>query len=284
MGFAKPLPLLLLLALPGLAQEKPDAPQAQAAASPSPPPAGQPLELSLARALELARQTSAAYQGALTEAGIARENSVQARDALLPRVGYSNQYLYTQANEAGAVRFIANNAVHEYVSQGNVHESIDPAAVASYRKAAAAAAVARAQAEIASRGLIVTVVQSYFAAIAAQNKLESARRAADEGDRFFQLTQQLEHGGEVAHSDTIKAELQAQDRRRQLQEAQLAALNTRLDLAVLIFPNFQDNFILTENLAASAPLPALEEVQQQAARDNPDLRAALETVKMTSHD
>jgi outer membrane protein len=153
-----------------------------------------------------------------------------------------------------------------------------------YRKAAAAAAAARARAEIASRGLVVTVVQSYFAAIAAQNKLDAARRAADEGDHFFQLTQQLEHGGEVAHSDTIKAELQAQDRRRQLQEAQLAQLNTRLDLAVLIFPNFQDSFVLTENLAASAALPTLEEVQQQAAHQNPDLRAALETVNMTNHD
>jgi len=76
--------------------------------------------------------------------------------------------------------------------------------------------------------------------------------------------------------------LQAQDRRRQLQEAQLALLNARLDLAVLIFPNFQDNYILTENLAASAPLPTLDEVQHLAARDNPDLRAALESLHLSS--
>jgi outer membrane protein TolC len=242
------------------------------------------VEISLGKAIELARANSAVYNAALTEAGSAREDRTQARDALLPQVSYNNQYLYTQANELGQVRFIANNAIHEYLSQGNVHESIDVAAVAVYRKAAAAAAAARARAEIASRGLVVTVVQSYFAAIAAQNKLGAARRAADEGEHFFQLTQQLEHGGEVAHSDTIKAELQAQDRRRQLLEAQLAQLNTRLDLAVLIFPDFQDSFVLTENLAASAPLPTLEEVQQQAAHQNPDLRAALETVNMTNHD
>src|SRR5262249_34588900 len=80
------------------------------------------------------------------------------------------------------------------------------------------------------------------------------------------------------------AELQAQERRRQLQEARLARLNTRLDLAVLIFPTLEDNFVLTENLAASAPLPTMEEVQQQAAHQNPDLRAALENVSMTNHD
>jgi len=252
-------------------QGKPQAPQPQltvAETARQASPTTQPLELSLAKAIELARANNAVYNSAVTEAGLVREDRTQARDAHLPQVTYNNQYLYTQPNELGQVRFIANNAVHEYVSQGDVHESIDVAAVAVYRRTAAAAAAARARAEIASRGLVVTVVQSYFAVIAAENKLDAARRATDEGDRFLQLTQQLERGGEVAHSDTIKAELQAQDRRRQLQEAQLAVLNARLDLAVLIFPNFQDNFVLTESLAASTPLPTLEEVQQQAAGTN----------------
>jgi len=272
------------------AQDKPEAPQPQSQSSAANPASQQlssvtqPIEVSLAKAIELARANSTVYNVAVTEAGVAHEDRTQARDALLPQVSYNNQYLYTQANELGQVRFIANNAVHEYVSQGNVHESIGLGAVAAYSRAAAAAAAARARAEIASRGLVVTVVQFYFAAIAAQNKLDAARRAADEGDRFLQLTQQLEHGGEVAHSDTIKAELQAQERRRQLQEAQLAQLNSRLDLAVLIFPNLQDNFVLTEDLAAWAPLPTIEEVQQQAAHQNPDLRASLETVSMTNHD
>jgi outer membrane protein TolC len=283
--------LLSLAQVSAWAQEKPAAPEPQAqpagvapAASAQVPSAAEPAQISLSKAIELARANITVYNAALTEAGSAREDRTQARAALLPQVVYSNQYLYTQANQLGGVRFIANNAVHEYFSQGNVHESIDVAAIASYRKVAAAAAVARAKAEIASRGLVVTVVQNYFATVAARNKLESARRAADEGDRFLQLTQQLEHGGEVAHSDSIKAELQAQERRRQLQEAELALLNTRLDLAVLIFPNFQDNFVLTENLGASAPLPSFEEIQQQAGRDNPDLRAALETVNMTNHN
>jgi outer membrane protein TolC len=284
--------LLLSLAQVGaLAQEKPAAPEPQAqpasiaaAASAQASSAADSAQISLSKAIELARANSPVYQAALTEAGSAHGDRTQARGALLPQVAYNNQYLYTQANQLGDVRFIANNAVHEYFSQANVHESIDVAAVAAYRKVAAAAAVARARAEIASRGLVVTVVESYFAAIAAQNKLEAARRAADEGDRFLQLTQQLERGGEVAHSDSIKAELQAQERRRQLHEAELALLNTRLGLAVLIFPNFQDNFVLTENLSASAPLPTFEEIQQQATRDNPDLRAALETVNMSNHD
>jgi len=78
--------------------------------------------------------------------------------------------------------------------------------------------------------------------------------------------------------------LQMQERRRQLLEAQLGLLNARLDFAVLIFPDFNDNFELSEDLHASVPLPTLAEVQQRAARDNPDLRAALAAVQQAGHE
>src|SRR5260370_24751011 len=61
-------------------------------------------------------------------------------------------------------------------------------------------------------------------------------------------------------------------------------LNSRLDFAVLTFSDFNDNFELAEDLHASVPLPTLAEVQQRAARDNPDLRAALAAVEQAGHD
>jgi len=249
------------------------------------PLASATLRLTLEDALARARKNSTQFQAAQTDAAIARQDRYQAAAALLPSVTYNNQALYTQSNGPGnPVRFIANNAVHEYVSQANVHESIDLLSISNFRRASAAAALAKARAEIASRGLVVTVVQSYYAVAAAQQKLESAKKSADEGDRFLNLTQNLEKGGEVAHSDVIKAELQMQDRRRQLLEAQLGLLNARLDFAVLIFPDFNDNFELAEDLHANVPLPTLEEVQQRAARDNPDLRAALAAVQQAGHE
>ena len=238
------------------------------------------LRLTLQDALARTRKNSTQFQLALTDAGLAREDKIQARDALLPGVNYNTQALYTESNGPGnGVRYIANNSVHEYISQGNVHQTLDLASISSFRRASAAAAVARAKAEIASRGLVVTVVQNYYAVAAAQQKLQSAQKAADEGERFFKLTQDLEHGGEVAHSDVIKAELQLQERRRQLLEAQLAFLNSRLDLAVLIFPDFNDNYEVADDLHSAVPLPTLAEIQQQAARDNPDLGAALAAVR-----
>ena len=244
-------------------------------AKPSPP-----LRLTLQDALAFGRKNSTQFQAAQTDAALARQDRYQAATALLPSVNYNTQALYTQSNGPGnGVRFIANNAVHEYVSQANVHEVLDLASVSNFRRASAAAAVARARAEIASRGLVVTVVQRYYSVAAAQQKLQSAQKGADEGDRFFKLTQDLEHGGEVAHSDVIKAELQMQERRRQLLEAQLGFLNSRLDLAVLIFPDFNDNYEVADDLHSAVPLPTLAEVQQQAGRDNPDLRAALAAVR-----
>ncbi|MBS1842005.1 MAG: TolC family protein [Acidobacteria bacterium] len=243
-----------------------------------------PVRLTLADAIQRARHNSVVYQAALTDAGLAQEDKKQAVTALLPSVNYNNSVTSTQGNGTpGQVKFIANNAIHEYISQGNVHESLDLAGIAGARKASANASVAKARAEIASRGLIVTVVQSYYAVAAAKNKVEAAKKAADEGDRFLKLTGELERGGEVAHSDVIKAELQANDRKRQLQEANLAFLNARLDLAVLVFPNFNDNYELAEDLHAAIELPTSAEVESRAARDNPDIKAALETVHAADH-
>ncbi len=248
------------------------------------PGASPALRLTLEDALARARKNSTPFQAALTEAAIARQDRYQAGAALLPTVTYNNQAIYTQLNKNKEVSFIANNGAHEYISQANAHESIDLVSISVFRRAASAAAVAKAKAEIASRGLVVTVVQSYYAVAAAQLKLEAAKKTGAEGDRFLKLTQDLEKGGEVAHSDVIKAELQMQERRRQLLEAQLGLLNARLDFAVLIFPDFNDNFELAEDLHANVPLPTLAEVQQRAARDNPDLRAALAAVQQAGHD
>lgn len=247
-------------------------------------PANPVLRLTLDDAIARARQNNPQFRGALTDAQIARQDTKQAQDALLPTINYTNEMLYTQGNGTGAVRYIANNAVHEYISLGNAHEVLDMAEIYAVRRASAGEALARARAEIASRGLVVTVVQNYFGLLAAQRKLDLARRLADEGEQFFKLSQNLENGGEVAHSDVIKAELQMRDRGRQLQEANLVLLNARLDLAVLLFPDFNDRFELADDLHTEIPLATLGEIEQQAGRDNPDVRAALAAMQQAKEN
>jgi outer membrane protein TolC len=276
------------------AGQQPDAPAPQPEAmakqkqapAPSAPTPGAPLRLTLQDALALARKNEPAYQSVVTAAGVAGETRAQTRDALLPSVNFNTSAIYTQSSRnplTGSV-FIANNGPHEYISQGNVHQQLDLAMWETYRSSAAQAAAARARAEVAARGLVVTVVQNYFAAAAAERKLESAARTADAGEKFLQLTLALEKGGEVAHSDVIKADLQAQERRRQLQEAKLGLLNARLDLAVLLFPDFNDHFEIGDDLHGNVALPPQPEFEAQAAQGNPDIRAALSSVQAAAHD
>jgi outer membrane protein TolC len=246
--------------------------------------AGTPLRIRLQDALALARKNEPTYHSAITESGLAQEDRIQARDALLPSVNFDTSVLYTQPNSFGGVRYIANNAPREYISQGNIHQQLDLASVAAYRRSAALAAVAKARTEIASRGLVVTVVQNYFGVAAAEQKLATARQTAEEGDKFFALTKDLEKAGEVAHSDVIKAELQMQDRHRQFMEAQLVVLHARLALSVLLFPDFNDNFELADDLHANVPLPPRDEFEAQVAHESPEIRAALGSVQAAGHD
>ena len=230
--------------------------------------------LTLADALERARANSPQFQAAVTELGLAREDRYQARAALLPGVDYNNAFTYTQGNGTSTGRFVGSNGVHEYLSQGVAHETIGAAQVLDYQRAAAAHALAKARAEIASRGLTVTVVQSFYGLLATQTRTANAERANNEGQHFLEISKKLEDGGEVAHSDTIKAQIQANELKRAWEEAKLAEQNARLSLAVLLFPNFFQDFTLANDLATMPALPPIDELQTMAAKNNPELQAA----------
>ena len=243
-----------------------------------------PIVLTLQDALQRARTLETTYRTALADAGVAREDHVQARAALLPSVVYNNQYLYTQGNGTAAGRYIANNGVHEYLSQGNVHEVVSAAQFADFSRTDAAAAAARAKAEVATRGLVVTVVKTYYAEIVARRKYANAQLAAQESGRFLDLSQKLEQGGEVAHSDVIKAQLQANDSNRTLREAQLEMDTSHLELAVLVFPNFNQDFSTVDDLRLPPPLPPMQEVEQQAKTKNPELYAAMQAMHAANYE
>lgn len=120
-----------------------------------------PLTITLQDALERARANDPSFHSALTDLGVAREDRVQSRAGLLPSVSYNNSFIYTEGSGQPAGRFVANNGVHEYISQANVHQSVSLSNMADYRRSSAAWAQARAKAEIATRGLVVTVTQAY---------------------------------------------------------------------------------------------------------------------------
>ncbi len=235
-----------------------------------------PLTITLQDAMQRARAIVPQFLAARTDAAVAHQERVQARAAMLPSISYATSYTYTQGNGTPSGVFIANNAVHEYLAQGNAHEALNLGAgqIADYRRAAAAEELAKAKAEIAARGLVVTVVQNYYADVVAQRKYSNAQQAVAEAEHFLNISQELERGGEVAHADVIKAQLQFNDRRRDMQEAQLTMDKARLALAVLLFPNLNQDFSVVDDLRFAPPLPAMNEVMKLAQTRNPDLRAA----------
>lgn len=233
-----------------------------------------PMTLTLQDALTRAQANEPQYRAALTQYGVARQQTVQARAGLLPNVNYNAQFLYTQGNGA-AGRFIAANGVHEYVSEGNVHQNLSLQTAAEYRLARAQEALAKANSEIAARGLVVTVTQAYYGTVVAGRKYATAQRAAAEAAHFLDISQKLEKGGEVAHSDAIKAQIQAQQEQRAMQDAQLEMERSRLELSVLVFPNFNQNFTTVDDLDNVEPLPSFEEAEAHAGKQNPQLRTAL---------
>jgi outer membrane protein TolC len=148
----------------------------------------------------------------------------------------------------------------------------------------AAEALSRAKSEIATRGLVVTVVQAYYGYVVAQRKYATAQKAASEADHFLGISQKLQNGGEVARSDVIKAQIQNQQQQRVLQGALLGMNKSRLDLAVLLFPNFEENFSVVDDLRLPDPLPTFVEVQAAATKNNPELRVALASLRQTDQE
>ena len=250
------------------------------------PANGAPITITLQDALQRAQSYSPDFRAALTEFGIAREDRVQGRAALLPNVNYNSSLIYTQGNgtRSNTATFIANNGVHEYISQGIVHQSLSLSDFADYRRAAAAEAVAKARADIAARGLVVTVVQSYYGVVVAQRKYGTEQLAAEEAKKFLDISQKLEKGGEVAHSDVIKARIQYEQQQRDLEESRLEMEKSRLELAILLFPNFNENYTVVDDLQMPVPLPEYVEVQNMAAQKNPQLRAAVASLQVAKHE
>lgn len=264
----RPLPLVLLACAAAMAQT-----------------AETPLQLTFQDALNRARNINPQVLSANLAAQIAREDIVQAKAALLPNAQGFSQYIYTQPNGTPSGIFVSNDGPHIYNEQLQVHGDIyAPGKLADYHRTIAAEAVARAKADLAVRGLLATLAQNFYTMAVGQRKVANARTALDEAQHFLDITNKLEAGGEAAHVDVIKAQIVVTQRQRDLQDAELAYEKARIGLAVLIFPNYRQNFTVTDDLETAAPLPDFPAVQRLASTNNPDIRAAEAAVQQSGYE
>src|ERR1700691_1246734 len=121
-----------------------------------------PLVITLQDALARAKQYGMQIQSANLNLALAREDRVQAKAAGLPSLNAFNQFIYTEGNGTPSGVFVANDGVHIYNEQAQVHEEVLAfVRRGEVRRAMAAEAVARAKVDVAQRGLTATVVQDY---------------------------------------------------------------------------------------------------------------------------
>ncbi len=249
-----------------------------------PPPlneaSSKPIIVDLQEALRRAQAYSPQFQTAVTNASVARENRLQARAARLPAVDALNQFIYTQGNGTPSGVFIANDGVHVYNEQAIVRENLFSLLRRGQSlQAQAAEAVASAQQEIARRGLVSTVVQDYYNVVGAQRRIVNADRSLQEASEFVNITQKQEQAGNVSHVDVVKAQLQFEQRSRDLENARLAIDQALLALSVLLFPDFDQKFSVIDDLANLSPFPSWEEAQALALKQNPEMRSAQASLK-----
>ena len=292
--FCHGLGLLLICAATTLAHAQTPAPQVTPEAPVQlvypPKPAeqtGPPVTITLADALQRAQQNNAEFLSALSDQRSAREDRLQARNARLPQVGFRSEYLGTQGNGKTANgRYVTQDGVHVYREWATLHQDLTANMFlgTDYKKTVAAEAIAAAKAEIARRGLTVTVTKSFYALVVAQRKYATAQEALEQARRFLQLTEDTERAGQAAHSDVIKAQIQYQQQEAAFTEANLGMEDARLDLSVLIFPTLDENFTAVDDLDTPRPLPTIGEVQDMAGRLNPDIRVATETLRQSNLD
>jgi len=246
-----------------------------------------PQTITLKDAIALAEKNDPQLLAAATDAAIAHQDREQARTALYPALSAKSEYLGTEGNgKIPTSRFVTDDGVHVYREWAVVHQDFSPGTFTrvAVQRASAAEALARARVELARRGVVPTVTKSYYSLLAAQRKYAAAQQALDQAQRALKISQDLENGGEVAHSDVVKSQLQLNTQQQALNEAQLAMESTRLDLAVLLFHDFNESFAIVDDLDLAPALPPLSDVETMAGRENPALGVAMQAVRAASLD
>jgi outer membrane protein TolC len=256
-------------------------------AAPPSTSSGPPLTLSLSDALTRAEKNSPDFQAAVTAVKLAHEGQVQASAAMKPQFSYLMQYLNTQGNGISPVgRYVTNDGIHVYRAWGVMHQDMPGSFFidAGPRKAGYIKAIADAEQEVARRGLNVTVTHDYYSMLVAERTYATAQQSLKSAQHFLEISEALEKGGEVAHADVIRFQLEVDQKQRTLEDARLAMSSARLNLSVLLFPTFNENFTVVDDLDTPPPIPTFQQAEGMAKNRNPQLRAALAAYHATGVD
>src|ERR1700729_946004 len=149
-----------------------------------------PIALTLADAMQRARQYSQQIYTANIAALLAHEDTVQAKAGLLPTAEGVSGFIYTQPNGTPSGIYVPNDGPRVYTELLQLHGDVyNPAKRAEYHRIIAAEPVAQAKRDLAERGLVATVTQNFYGMDVAQRKVANAEASLSEAKAFQDLTE-----------------------------------------------------------------------------------------------
>lgn len=210
--------------------------------------------LTLDRCIQLAQDAPSSVSVARQQTVIARYGITAARAGLYPLLTLQNSYGYNSP-VGDTFRFVALNAVREYVNLGAADLNIDTSGRvrAEIARAKADQRLAQASLNISQRDIRRLVTTAFYRLVLARRLAQVARDALAESQRFQELTQRLFEGGEAAQADVIKAASDTSFQQLALSNAELEAQLANHELA---------SFWTTD---VTAPLSVVDSLDQLAA-------------------
>src|ERR1039458_7509869 len=120
--------------------------------------------------------------------------------------------------------------------------------------------------------------------VAGQRGVANAQQSLREARQFLDITQKQEAGGEAAHADVVRAQILAEQRQRDVDNAQVALDKSGIGFGVLLFADYGQAFTVVDDLDKAAALPAFPAIQALATNNNPFIRAAQATVEQQNYE
>jgi outer membrane protein TolC len=188
--------------------------------------------LTLDQCIQLAQNAPSSAAIARQQTIIARYGITAARAGLYPLITLQNSYGYTTPGPDG-FKFVALNAVREYVNLGSADLNIDTSGRtrAEIARAKADQRLAQANLAVSQRDIRRLVTTAYYRLVLARRLVQVTRDALAESQRFEELVKKLFAGGEAAQADVIKASSDTFFQQQSVSNAELEAQLANNELA-----------------------------------------------------
>jgi outer membrane protein len=251
-----------------------------------------PTSLTRQQAVSIALEKNPARKVALADTRAASAGVTEAESALLPRLGFSetatrsDDPVYVFGNKLRQRRFTATdfglNVLNTPVPYGNFGTRFDGSwnifdSFASWHginRAERTKDAADHQLDRADQEIVFRVVNSYYAILLAEKRLEVAEQAVKTAQAILDRSASRYRNGVVVESDYLAAQVRLAERNEQLIRARNDSAFARAQLASAMGSPARTDFVPAEALAEKTfPTVSLEEAEKQAVQARPDLKA-----------